>query len=51
MSNGQQLPSRTYAIPAGEVAHFLRSSAMTVEQLMLALIPQIYLSGLDRISR
>ena len=50
MSNGQLPPVTGGAIPAAEVAQFLRTSGMTVEQLMLALIPQVYLSGSDLIA-
>ena len=40
MSNGPLPPVTNGAIPAAEVALFLQSSGMTIEQLMLALIPQ-----------
>ena len=39
MSNGQLPPVTNGAIAAPVVAQFLRSSGMTIEQLMLALIP------------
>lgn len=39
MSDGQLPPVTRGAIPAPVVAQFLRSSGMTIEQLMLALIP------------
>jgi len=39
MSNGQLPPVTRGAIPAAVVAQFLRSSGMTIDQLMLALIP------------
>ena len=39
--SGPQLPPVTHGmIPAAEVAQFLHASGMTIEQLMLALIPQ-----------
>jgi cytidine deaminase len=40
MTAGPLPPVIGGAIPAAEVARFLRSSGMTVEQLMLALLPQ-----------
>jgi len=39
MSNGQLPPVTNGAIPAPVVQQFLSSSGMTIEQLMLALIP------------
>jgi cytidine deaminase len=50
MSNGQ-LPTVTGGmLPAAEVATFLRSSGMTIEQLMLALVPQAQQSAIPPIS-
>jgi len=50
MSNGQLPPVTGGAIPAAEVAQFLRTSGMTVEQLMLALIPQAQQAAIPPIS-
>ena len=40
MSTGKLPPVIHGAVPAAEVAQFLRASGMTVQQLMLALLPQ-----------
>ena len=50
MSSGQLPPVTGGMIPAAEVAQFLRSSGMTIEQLMLALIPQAQQSAIPPIS-
>jgi cytidine deaminase len=50
MSNGQLPPVTGGMIPAAEVAQFLRSSGMTIEQLMLALIPQAQQDAIPPIS-
>jgi cytidine deaminase len=50
MSSGQLPPVTRGAIPAAEVALFLRSSGMTMEQLMLALIPQAQQAAIPPIS-
>ena len=50
MSNGQLPPVTGGAIPAAEVVLFLRSSGMTIEQLMLALIPQAQQAAIPPIS-
>jgi cytidine deaminase len=49
--SGPQLPPVTHGmIPAPEVAQFLHASGMTIEQLMLALIPQAQKAALPPIS-
>jgi len=50
MSNPQLPPATGGAIPAAEVAQFLRSSGMTVDELMLALIPEARKFALPPIS-
>jgi cytidine deaminase len=49
--SGPQLPPVTHGmIPAAEVAQFLHASGMTIEQLMLALIPQAQSAAIPPIS-
>jgi len=50
MSNGQLPPVTGGAIPAAEVQRFLRSSGMTIDELMLALIPEAQKFALPPIS-
>jgi len=50
MSNGELPPVTGGAIPAAEVARFLRSSDMTIDELMLALIPEAQKFALPPIS-
>lgn len=50
MSNPQLPPATGGAIPAAEVAQFLHSSGMTVDELMLALIPEARKFALPPIS-
>lgn len=51
MSSGPLPPVTRGAIPAAEVTQFLRTSGMTVEQLMLALIPQAQSAAIPPISK
>lgn len=49
--SGPQLPPVTHGmVPAAEVAQFLHASGMTIEQLMLALIPQAQKAAMPPIS-
>lgn len=50
MSNPRLPPVTGGAIPAAEVARFLRSSSMTIDELMLALIPEAQKFALPPIS-
>jgi len=50
MSNGQLPPVTNGAVPAAEVARFLQSSGMTIDQLMIALIPEAQKFALPPIS-
>jgi len=50
MSSGQLPPVTNGAIPAAEVTRFLNSSGMTIDELMLALIPEAQKFALPSIS-
>jgi cytidine deaminase len=50
MSNGQLPPVTNGAVPAWEVAQFLSASGMTIDELMLALIPEAQKLALPSIS-